>query len=86
MAQSSEITDNIVQTVANHEDSSPDDLPPLADKVDAETYHKLAASDGQLDEPLEFSNISGMTSPYCRMGRSPFNPEEIADPSRRFPS
>lgn len=57
MAQSSEITDHIVKTVADYENTSPDELPPLADKVDAETYHKLAASDGQFNEPLEFEYL-----------------------------
>lgn len=57
MAQSSKITETIVGTVADYEDSSPNELPPLVERLDPEMYHKLAASDSQLDELLEFEYL-----------------------------
>lgn len=57
MAQSSEVTEIIVKTVADYENTSPDDLPPLADKLDAETFHQLTTPDEEVTEPLEFEYL-----------------------------
>lgn len=57
MAQSSEVTQTIVNTVADYENTSPEVLPPLADKLDAETYNQLTASKRQLTERLEFEYL-----------------------------
>lgn len=73
VVQSSEITETIIKTVADYENVPPDDLPPLADKVDVETYHKLTASDGQLDEPLEFEYLwyQVTVQPDCEVSVTP---------------
>lgn len=57
MPQSSELTEIIVQTVAEYENVAPSDLPPLADKIDSETFHQLTVGDRQLTEPLEFEYL-----------------------------
>lgn len=57
MAQSSEVTEIIVKTVADYENTSPDDLPPLADKLDTETFQKLTGPDAQRTEPVEFEYL-----------------------------
>lgn len=57
MAQSSEITKSIVETVAEYENASPENLPPLADKIDSETFHQLTATDCKLPEPIEFTYL-----------------------------
>lgn len=57
MAQSSEVTKTIVKTVADYENASPEVLPPLADKLDSETYNKLTAIERHLTEPLNFEYL-----------------------------
>lgn len=57
MAQSSEVTKTIVNTVAVYENTSPEVLPPLADKLDSETYNQLTASKRQLTEPLNIEYV-----------------------------
>lgn len=57
MAQSSKITKSIVEAVAEYEDTSPDNLPPLAEKIDPETFHRITATDSQLTEPISFEYL-----------------------------
>ena len=57
MAQSSDATQTIVYTAADYENTSPEVLPPLADKLDSETYNQLTASKRQLTERLEFEYL-----------------------------
>lgn len=57
MAQSCKVTEIIVKTVADYENSSPDDLPPLADKLDTETFQELTDPDVQRTEPIEFEYL-----------------------------
>lgn len=54
---SSEVAKTIVNTVAAYENASPGVLPPLADKLDSETYNQLTASERQLTEPLSFEYL-----------------------------
>ena len=57
MTQSSEVTNEIVTTVADYENASPNDLPSLADKLDAETYQQLLNPEDELSELLNFEYI-----------------------------
>lgn len=57
MAQSSEITKTIVETVAEYENASLENLPSLADKVDSDTFHQLTVTDCELTEPVEFTYL-----------------------------
>lgn len=47
----------IVETVAGYENTSPDQLPALADDVDPETYQRLLATGDELSEPLTFEYL-----------------------------
>lgn len=57
MGQPSQLTETIVKTVAEYENVSPADLPPLAERIDSETFHQLAATDRHLTESVEFSYL-----------------------------
>lgn len=57
MAQSSRVTKTIVKTVADYENASTDDLSPLADKLDTETFHRLTTVKAELTEPLTFEYL-----------------------------
>lgn len=57
MTPSSEVTKTIVTTVADYENASPDELPPLADKLKAETFQQLIAPESELTEPLSFEYL-----------------------------
>ena len=57
MAPSTDVTNEIVTTVANYENASPTDLPPLEDKLDSETFHQLVSSESELTEPLTFEYL-----------------------------
>lgn len=57
MIQYTEVTKTIVNTVADYENASPEVLPPLADKLDSETYNQLTAGRPQLTEQLEFQYL-----------------------------
>lgn len=57
MSPSSKVTKTIVKTVADYEHASPDELPPLVDKLDEKTFQQLTATDGQLIEPVTFEYL-----------------------------
>ena len=57
MAQCTGVTKTIVNTVADYENASPEVLPPLADKLDSETYNQLTAGQPQPTEQLEFEYL-----------------------------
>lgn len=57
MSQSSTITKTIVETVADQEEASPDELPSLAENLEAETYQQLTASEDKVTEPLTFEYL-----------------------------
>lgn len=57
MAPSSNVAHEIVKTVADYENSSPNDLPPLEDKIDSETHHQIASFESELTEPLTFEYL-----------------------------
>lgn len=57
MAKSTDVTNEIVTTVADYENVSPNDLPPLEDKLDSETYHQLDSVQSELTEPLTFEYL-----------------------------
>lgn len=57
IAQSSPATNEIVTTVADYENASPDQLPPLEDNLDSETYHQLVSFESELTEPLTFEYL-----------------------------
>lgn len=57
MAPSSKVTKTIVGTVAEYENASPDELPPLASKLDVTTFQQLTATDSQISEPLSFEYL-----------------------------
>lgn len=51
------MTNEIVQTVADYEKALPDQLPPLADKIDAETFQRLVSHESERTEPLTFEYL-----------------------------
>ena len=57
MTQSTDVTNEIVTTVADYENVTPNDLPPLEDKLDSETYHQLDSVESELTEPLTFEYL-----------------------------
>ena len=57
MAHSINVAKTIVETVADYEHASPNELPPLEDKLDEKTYQQLTALEGQLSEPLTFEYL-----------------------------
>ena len=57
MTQSTDVTDEIVTTVADYENVSPTDLPPLEDTLDSGTYHQLDSVESELTEPLTFEYL-----------------------------
>ena len=57
MTQSTDVTNEIVTTVADYENVSPNDLPPLEDKLDSEIYHQLDSVESELTEPLTFEYL-----------------------------
>lgn len=57
MAHSSKVTKTIVKTVADYENASSDQLPALADKIDAETLNQLVSPESELSEPLTFEYL-----------------------------
>ena len=57
MAQSTDVPNEIVTTVADYENVSPTDLPPLEDTLDSETYQQLDSVESELTEPLTFEYI-----------------------------
>lgn len=57
MGQSFDVTRAIVKTVADYENTSPEQLPPLEDKIDAETFQQLSPKIGELTEPLHFEYL-----------------------------
>ena len=56
MADSSKVTKTIVETVANYEHAAPNELPPLEDELDEQTYQQLTAPE-ELSEPLSFEYL-----------------------------
>lgn len=57
MLSAAEVKTTIVNTVADHENVSPDELPPLADKLDTETFQRLTIPEMELTEPLSFEYL-----------------------------
>lgn len=57
MAQCTGVTKTIVNAVADYENASREVLPPLADKLDSETYNQLTAGKPQPTEQLEFEYL-----------------------------
>ncbi|QLD89549.1 hypothetical protein HWV07_11105 [Natronomonas salina] len=57
MPQPSDVARQVVKTVADYENSSLNDLPPLEDKIDSETYHQIASFESELTEPLTFEYL-----------------------------
>lgn len=57
MTQSSPVTEYIVKTVADWENFTPEELPPLAEQIDTETYQQLASYESELTEPLTFEYL-----------------------------
>ena len=57
MADSSKVTKIIVETVADYEQASPNELPPLEDKLDEKTFQQLTAPECQFSEPLSFEYL-----------------------------
>ena len=57
MVDSSKVTKTIVETVADYEHASPNELPPLEDKLDEKTFQQLTVPEGQLSEPLSFEYL-----------------------------
>ena len=57
MGHSSEMRKTIVRTVADYENTAPEVLPPLAEKIDSETYQQLLAPERDLTEPLSFEYL-----------------------------
>ena len=57
MAPSSSVTEYIVTTVADCENAPPDDLPPLAEELNTETFQQLVSFESELTEPLTFEYL-----------------------------
>lgn len=57
MTSSSEVTKTIVTTVADYENTSPDGLPALAEKLEAETHQQLLTPESERTEPLSFEYL-----------------------------
>lgn len=57
MPPSSALTNEIVKTVADYEKASPEELPALAEKLNAETFQQLVSPEGELTEPLSFEYL-----------------------------
>lgn len=57
MTQSSNTGTAIVETVAEYEDTSLQDLPSLEDWIDADTARKLLSDRSTWTEPLEFTYL-----------------------------
>ena len=57
MALSSSVTEYIVETVTVCENASPDQLPPLAEKIGSETFQQLASFESELTQPLTFEYL-----------------------------
>lgn len=57
MAQSSDVMNEIVKTVADYENASPGELPPLAEMIDADTFQQLVSSESALTGPLTFEYL-----------------------------
>lgn len=53
----SDVTDSIVETVADHENVSPEELPPLEEKIPSAQFDKLTAPESGLSEPMEFEYL-----------------------------
>lgn len=51
------MTNQIVKIVADYENASPDQLPPLADQIDSETYQQLVSPEKELIEPLTLAYL-----------------------------
>lgn len=51
------MTNAVVETVADYENASPEELPPLADDIDAETFHQLVSGGSELTEPVRFEYL-----------------------------
>lgn len=51
------MTKTIDKSVAEYENVRPDDLPPLVDKLDGETFQRLTTMEGQLTGPLNFEYL-----------------------------
>ena len=52
-----DVARSIVETVADYENTVPDRLPSLEDKVAAETFQQLPDAESQLTEPLNFEYL-----------------------------
>lgn len=57
MAQRPDVIESIVRSVAEYENVSPEDLPPLEEKIEAGTLRQLGGAERRLSEPLEFSYL-----------------------------
>lgn len=57
MARSSSVTEYIVTTIADCENVSPDELPPLAEKLNTETFQQLVSFESEVTEPLTFEYL-----------------------------
>lgn len=57
MTPSSNLTQTIIETIADYELSSTDELPSLADWLDEEIYEQLTAQEDQLTESLTFEYV-----------------------------
>lgn len=57
MAQSQDVTESIVRSVAEYENASPEDLPPLAEKIPSNQFDRLTAPESRLSEPMEFEYL-----------------------------
>lgn len=49
-----EITETNGETVAEYENASPKNLPPLPGKINSGIFHQLTATDCEFTEPVEF--------------------------------
>ena len=77
MATATTIPDAIEIAVAEHERVTCDDLPPLEEWVDPETFAKLTADRTEWDGPLEFTYI------WYRVTISPDGGVTVTLPERR---
>ena len=57
MAQGQGVTESIVRSVAEYENVSPEELPPLEEKIPLNQFEKLTAPESRLSEPMEFEYL-----------------------------
>lgn len=57
MTPGPDVAKSIVETVATYENTVPDQLPSLEDKLATETFQQLPDAESQLTEPLNFQYL-----------------------------